>query len=329
MNPLPPPVSRRRGNDNNVGNMIFGEVASIDTISGIGRVSAADSDVHEFPLTILSTGDLLSLINAKTKTPVQISLIDGVVDSVAILRDEPSCRACDNASLVREPPVFVLKSASDAPTFPEISVVLIDTVSDILHVMRAIQNEKSAVGLEIVQHVKTFACVCVSSNVFAVDLSALRIEEAGIFLSYLIGFSKLDVPIISTHSEPFSNLSIGLEKLKRIAKLIVQRPVSGSSTLDELVKARLEYTMNPFSVDDVDDVESLAFNLGRGCFHARQIFLLPANGIAAFPKRFRTSSPPPGPSQRRRSPVHDETLSAEELNDLGEENAKKYLKWFQ
>lgn len=339
MNPLPPPGSRRRSNKTETDafplNSHVGEVVSVNTAAGTGLV-CFDGSTVEFPLRILSGADLLALINGRgDKINVQFVLNEKLFESMSIL-DAPEAHpgACDNPSLVKDPPTFALKLFPVEPTYPEISVVLIDNSSALWSVLENLQGEKSAVGLDIVcpVHVsKCFVCICVSSLVFAIDTSALPASDVELLFTYLVDFSKLDVPIISSENDVFISSLIPLEsnqKIRTISKWISHRPVLPGSTVEAAVDARLAYSMDPIVPADDSDYEALAFLLGRGCFHARQIFLLPTAGLAPPVKRARDPSPTRAPP-RRTGPVPDGTLSERERQIIGEENAKKYLKWFQ
>lgn len=327
MNPLPAPGARRRSN---VDSSFLGEAVSIDTAAGTG-VLRIDGSTFEFSLHILTSADLLALINATAKTTtVQVTLNNRAIESVNVVQPSVNvCGACDNPILVKEPPIFVIREFNEL-TFPEISVVLVSTLPALCSVMGSIQAEKYAIGLDVVRagHIeKSFVCICVSSNIFAIDSSAFSNRDMEMFLTYLSGYSQLEIPVISPQNGIFAHFSPKNDKLESITRLILKKPVLPGSTLESAVEAKLAYSMDPIlTIDESEDPEALPYKLGRGCFHSRQIYLLPTAVMAPPSKRLKRISSPSREPPRRRGPG---TLSELEILSLGEDNAKKYLEWFQ
>lgn len=299
-NPLPPPPSRSLARSQPNPGMtrsrsampaVTGEVLAVDARSGTGTVRVGSTgQIFQFSLGDV-TGDLSKVVKGGIITGL---LMGDRVCGVAVVRG-PQVGACDNPKLREDPPFFVMKwnfeemrkmALSNDTT--EIPVVLVDNRANLLiAISELVLAEKVSkpvtIGVDVVPGLnqgKPVLCLCLSTCVIVIELSLLEEADGLMFAHLFIGFihrinkcpSAISFASVADH--PLMALASGYpqwfpETLLVLKCTNILPPSAGA--LENLVDSLFQYRMEP--LDQVNDLASMAFHLGRNCFHARQILI--------------------------------------------------------
>jgi hypothetical protein len=286
--PLPPPPARvplGMTRTRTALPAVTGEVVSVDPRTGTGTVRISTTgQVFQFSLSDV-TGDMSKVVKGGVVTGL---LMGDRVCGVAVVRG-PAVGACDNPRLRQDPPFFVMRWNFDElkknpvrEDATEIPVVLVDNRENMFIAMTELMGEKieknPVIGIDVITGLnqgKPVLCLSLSTCVVVIELSLLEEIDANLFSCFFMGLvdranaGLFATPFACLRENPMQTLAEAYPHLYPASAHIRVTNVLQENTLEDTIAAIFGYRMG--SLDEVTDLASMAFHLGRTCFHARQI----------------------------------------------------------